>query len=441
MPDQKLEAKHSRILNVFRRKEAATTARNASSDGTQEPKKVPSPRRVYKPRYAERDMVLSMPVEQRPDLVAKASEARLQGVCSDIGFNTSSLPCSAFSHLGAGCRHLSIHPNIHLKLQGALNTLAAGSRASSFHDSVLQSTDVSQTSSSPALAYDQYIYAANAEVSSRALQTYRPGQRSYYPHAAVSQTHCTPIKVIDRAYAELGVSGANFEPERDLKNPGTNTWHAAYTDYTAMATHVTTRLQNSNYGHSNALPRLMGDKGRGRQDAQLCPATLSSAVGSQDDDEASNMDYLGDHESYVLRTMVSPTLPSGKSSALPGKSPKHTAYDLESSSSSFSESPRNVSDSWSGAGSERRDPSTSTLMTSYDESSDAGPSTALTYQLDAATLKNEVDFKPHRSGNSSDRGHEERADFEVEPDSDDEARGGRKGQLGELQADEIGTTQ
>ncbi|KAK4635014.1 hypothetical protein CLAFUW4_00984 [Fulvia fulva] len=383
MPDKKLEPKQSGFLGMFKRRDSGLNSTHVPSNGKKEQSTTPSPRRAYKPRYAERDMILSMPVEQRPDLVAKANEVRLQGVCSDIGFSTAASLHSGSrnSRIGSrswSSRHMPTHPNLHLKLYGGASAHAAGSSVSSLHNNVLHGSGMNRMASSPASMRDKNTHASHAELSSRALEQYRPSPRSYHSVPAMSQLDTTSIEAVNQAYAELGISGADFELERALRMSGMDydLSDVAHVGQRSMATHGTMHQRPPYFGHNDTLPNLKGGKGKGKQATRSLTGVPPSIAGSSDYGDASEKDDLDDPESYILRTSASQT------SALIAAH-EHPTHDLESSSSSFAESYGNrvANDFWSRNSSERTT-STSTLMTSHSETSVVRPATAESHTPD-----------------------------------------------------------
>ncbi|CAK3889141.1 Hypothetical predicted protein [Lecanosticta acicola] len=112
-PD-KPDAKPAGLRAFFQhtKRKASTSQLSVSSEVSSgaQPKQqgTSNSRTFYRPRHAERDMMLSMPVTQRPNLVAKAQEARLQHVCTEIGFNTASPSTSGRQ------RPLEVHPKLHM---------------------------------------------------------------------------------------------------------------------------------------------------------------------------------------------------------------------------------------------------------------------------------------------------------------------------------------
>lgn len=67
-----------------KRKPAPSTEKPAVTPNSNA--KTASERKKYTPRYAARDMLMSTPIAERPNVEAKLAEQELQSVCEDIGF-------------------------------------------------------------------------------------------------------------------------------------------------------------------------------------------------------------------------------------------------------------------------------------------------------------------------------------------------------------------
>lgn len=143
MPEKKHEAKKNGLRGIFRRKESGSESIKSANDSESKPQEQsqrPPARRTYTPRYAARDMILTVPVEDRPDLVAKAKQNNLRRICSDIGFSTGSSPRPPSSHARSASLNLnalSTHPNLHISRYAAMDLATPGSSSSSTRSSMM----------------------------------------------------------------------------------------------------------------------------------------------------------------------------------------------------------------------------------------------------------------------------------------------------------------
>ncbi|KAK5127034.1 hypothetical protein LTR85_008393 [Meristemomyces frigidus] len=134
----------------FHRNRAQTTSGPEHGSGLL----LPEPRRTYKPRYAERDAIMCIPIQDRDDVVAQARrhmrrrESSIRAI-EDFARRRNTLEQIGFTNHGgpvAGIGRQSVHPNMRLARTGFPPYLPASLAASSSQAQVAEHAEGSFTS-------------------------------------------------------------------------------------------------------------------------------------------------------------------------------------------------------------------------------------------------------------------------------------------------------
>lgn len=264
----KSENKPSGLRRFFSRKKRSSRSTQDSTIPSEaarhtEQKEARQSRQSYRPRYADRDMILSVPVEQRPDLVVRAKEASLQRECSDIGFNTiASSSRSSFATASSSSQtqsDVSMHPILQQRRQVAMQTrTAASSDVDSLSHHSGRMSGYSRSISMPSTLLKQ---------TGCATENYWRGM-NLGPRGKTAQLDDAQIERVDHALKKIGRLESERASEQhltSLSSPGAG--------YAANANHRLTAASSSSprqsrlyFGHSNTAPDLRAtrDKGKGR---------------------------------------------------------------------------------------------------------------------------------------------------------------------------------
>ncbi|KAK4506752.1 hypothetical protein PRZ48_000485 [Zasmidium cellare] len=268
MSDQKNENKKSGLRGIFKRKESKpespkpTSNTDSKSQGEQSPR--PPVRRTYTPRYAERDMILSVPVEDRPDLVAKANEARLKRTCSDIGFSASSSSRSS-SHgrtASLNLNAISTHPNLHISRNAAFDPATPGSSSSS-----LRSLAMQRHSSMPAVPLYRDMQWKGMSYNGPPSSPQRPRPRTIQSQANIPQMIPeSQVEHVDEALHEMRLSEEDDHADHETSSRS-STPSSGYTPEIARRPNPAPLRQRSYFSHKGPLPdlRSKNDKGKGKE--------------------------------------------------------------------------------------------------------------------------------------------------------------------------------
>lgn len=277
MPDQKTETKKGGLRGIFKRKESLSDvpkpAGNTDGKPQEEQSQRPPARRTYTPRYAERDMILSVPVEDRPDLVAKAKETSLKRTCSDIGFATSSSSRSSSSHarsVSLNLNALSTHPNLHISSRASIDPATPGSASSS-----LRSLAMQRHSSMPTVPRLQSANGIDTQWKGLAFNgppsfPSRPRPRATQSQANIPQMIPESlVEHVDQSVDEVNHTGSSEGADNDTASRS-STPSSGYRPEIARRPRPTPIRQRSYFSHKGPLPdlRTKSDKGKEREQAR-----------------------------------------------------------------------------------------------------------------------------------------------------------------------------
>lgn len=276
MSNQKTETKKGGLRGIFKRKESTSDVSkpvgNTDSKLQEGKSQRPPARRTYTPRYAERDMILSVPVEDRPDLVAKAKERSLKRACSDIGFSTSSSSRSSSSHARSASLNLnalSTHPNLHISRHSSMDPASPGSSSSS-----LRSLAMQRYSSMPTVPRLQSTNAMDMQWKGLAFNgppsfPSRPRPRATQSHANIPQMIPESlVEHVDQGIDDVNLNGSGESADNDSASRS-STPSSGYRPEIARRPQPTPIRQRSYFSHRGPLPdlRTKSDKGKEREQA------------------------------------------------------------------------------------------------------------------------------------------------------------------------------
>lgn len=276
MPEKKNETKKGGLRGMFRRKESSPEAPKPSNDAETKPQEQtqrPPVRRMYTPRYAERDMILSVPVEDRPDLVAKAKENNLKRVCSDIGFSTgSSSRASSSYHTKAASLNLnalSTHPNLHISRNAAaLDPATPGSSNNS-----IRSLSMQRYSSMPTVPLQQSANAMDMQrkgLSYNGMPSFPQRPRPRTTQSLANIPHSIPesqVEHVDYAFNNMDVSEDGNNADNDTSSRS-STPSSDYMPEIGPRPRPAPVRQRLYFSHKGPLPDLRtkkADKGKGKE--------------------------------------------------------------------------------------------------------------------------------------------------------------------------------
>ncbi|KAF2169843.1 hypothetical protein M409DRAFT_20256 [Zasmidium cellare ATCC 36951] len=272
MPDQKNDSKKSGLRGIFKRKESSPGSAKPASDTISKPQdeqsQRPRVRRTYTPRYVERDMILSVPVEDRPDLVAKAKETNLKRTCSDIGFSTGSSSRSSSSHARTASLNLnavSTHPNLHISRNATFDPATPGSSSSS-----LRSLAMQRHSSMPAVPLYRDMQWKGLSYNGPPAFPQRPRPRTIQSQANIPQMIPeSQVENVDGAMQEMSLSAEEGEQADNDASSRASTPSFGYTPEIARRPNPAPVRQKPYFTHKGPLPDLRSktDKGKGKEQA------------------------------------------------------------------------------------------------------------------------------------------------------------------------------
>lgn len=275
-------------LRAFFRKHKRSSASppdNATSQKPAEKVDAKEERRAYVPRYARRDMFLAVPVEERPDLVAKANEARLRNVCSEIGFNTTPSSSSASLRSSAG-RIKNLHSQAS---QPSLRRTQENAPGRTFDAGPSRET-VAGSSRAPLHEPSMSMPAVELPGSKNTTETYWRGMASTYHRLASRPSQSAlvgPASLDDRAE---GLNRA-FPRMQSINTEGASYGPATFVTRPTDTASSTCRTQRGYFGHGVALPNLRASevmpKGKGKAPiydvGRHCDETTPTPTGASHD--------------------------------------------------------------------------------------------------------------------------------------------------------------
>lgn len=340
MPDKDAKSTGLRAW-INRSKRSSTAPQDAvSSEASPVTQTLPdaasSQRPVFRPRHAGRDMLLSTPVPQRADLVAKVRETKRKDVCSEIGFNTGPLPTSSGR---TRSQPLFVHPKLnrqqlaHIDIDSSLSV--SGSRPGSSGGRL---AGPSRTASSPTESLHQRSGApgdnSNADLTDDAGL---PGKQS-------------GVDAVDHALRALDLEETNRRlAVASAKSAVLASEFSTSADQPSLAASASNAPRRSYFSH-NSIPDLRAVQGKGKGKATEGHIYYNSSVPIP---QAENKD------SYIIRTQR----PSRTAASVPPRSDDSFTDSMESREST------QASNTWSMPVSPSQQ-SLSTMRTEYTEQGD-----------------------------------------------------------------------
>lgn len=270
MPEKKNEAKKNGLRGIFRRKESGSESIKSANDTESKPQEQsqrPPARRTYTPRYAARDMILTVPVEDRPDLVAKAKQNNLRRICSDIGFSTGSSSHARSASLNLNA--LSTHPNFHISRHAAMDLATPGISSSSTRSPMMYkfpsmpAVPLQQSSNAMELQWRGLSYSGPPSFPSQKRRPRNTQSLANIPKMIPE----SKVEHMGHGFDEMNVSEDGKNADNDSSSRA-STPSSGYTPQISCRPRPTPVRQRSYFSHSGPLPDLRAQKyeeGKGKE--------------------------------------------------------------------------------------------------------------------------------------------------------------------------------